>query len=128
MPGAVVAADPPASGGFPGGAVLGGRQELAEVSQAVAVEDAGGGGDEGGGRPRVQRRGVEECVPPDRGAARAGDVLVKALGRAGAGDQVPAVRPGSVDQAADKPEVSEVLGGRGRLADARDRGWLIGPQ
>src|SRR5216683_216565 len=77
-----------ASRAFPAGAVPGGRQELAEVSQVTAVEDAGGGGDEGGARACVQRRGVAECVPPGRGAARAGDVLVKALGRAGAGDQV----------------------------------------
>ncbi len=81
MPGALVAADPPASRAFAAGAVPGGGQELAEDPQVTAIEDAGGGGDEGGARPRVQRLGVAECVPPGRSATRAGDVLAEALGR-----------------------------------------------
>src|SRR5208282_1686608 len=104
--GALVAADPPASGAFPAGAVPGRGQEFAEDSQVAAVEDADGGGDEGGAGARVQRRGIADRVPPGRGAGRAGDVPVETLGQAVAGDQVPAVRPGSVEQAADQPEVS----------------------
>ena len=128
MPGALVAADPPASRAFPAGAVPRRGQKVAEGPQVAAVEDVNSGGDEGGARARVQRRGVAERVAPGRGAADAGDVLVKVIGRARAGDQVPAVRPGSVEQAADEPEVGEVPGGRGRLADAHGVGWLLGLQ
>src|SRR6185437_8062793 len=124
VPGALVAADPPASRVLAGSAVPGRGQELAEDPQVAAVENAGGGGDEGGGGMRVQRRGAAERVPPGRDAAGAGDVPAEALGHAGTGDQVLAVRPGAVEQAADQPEVSEVPGGRGRLADAHDAVWL----
>src|ERR1039457_5259956 len=124
VPGALVAAEPPASRAFPAGAVPGRGQELAEGPQVAAVEDAGGGGDEAGAWVRVQRRGVADGVAPGPGAAHAGDVPVEGSGHARAGDQVPAVRPGPVYQAADEPEVGEVLSGRGRLADAHDGGRL----
>jgi hypothetical protein len=64
MPGALVAAEPPASRAFAAGAVPGRGQELTEDPQVVVGEDAGGGGDEGGGWPGVQRQGVAERAPP----------------------------------------------------------------
>ena len=56
MSGALVAAKPPASRAFAAGAVPGRGQDFAEDPQVVAVEDAGGGGDERGAWARVQRR------------------------------------------------------------------------
>src|SRR5947208_6281702 len=54
VPGALVAADPPASRAFAAGAVPGRGQELAEDPQVAVGEDAGGGGDEGGCCPSLK--------------------------------------------------------------------------
>src|SRR5260370_13563336 len=109
--GALVAAEPPAPRALAVGAVPGGRDEFAEDPQVIAVEDAGGGGDEGGARARVQRRGVADCVAAGPGAGHAGDVLGGAVSPAPAGGYVPPLPPGSGDQAADPPAVRRRLGG-----------------
>lgn len=112
-------------------------QDVREAGRVGQAEEAGGGVEEPGAGPGLQRRGVVK----DHGDCPAAllsqtahcfvlpvDVLVDGVGEAHGAGQVRGHRPGQPDHDGDQPQVKQVAGDGNRVTDAGHAVRAVGLQ